>query len=60
MNEQRVPYFTHSAPAEIQIKIEYTNDAPDVRQWLIDLKRDLLRKVRNIDELLATLPVDKS
>jgi hypothetical protein len=31
---------------------------PDLREWLINLKRDLLRKVKQIDELIANLPID--
>ncbi len=53
MTEQRATY-TASTPA----KIEYRDDKPDVREWLINLRRDLLRKVKQIDELLQTLPRD--
>jgi hypothetical protein len=47
------PILCATSPS--QVKIEYTDDAPNMRQWLMDLRRDLLRKVRQIDELLQTL-----
>lgn len=58
MSEQRIPYITPSIPMPDAIKVTYTDDAPDVRQYLQDLRRDLLRKVRQLDELIARLPVD--
>lgn len=56
MSQQQAPYTTS---ADLPVKIEYINDAPDVREWLMNLRRDLLRKVKQIDELLLTLPLDK-
>jgi hypothetical protein len=41
------------------IKITYTDDVPDVRDYLIDLRRDLLRKVKQLDELIARIPQAK-
>ena len=55
MTDQRI---TYTARIE-QIKVTYTNDAPDVREYLINLRRDLLRKVRDLDELIARMPQDK-
>ncbi len=51
MSERQANY-TASTPA----KIEYVDDKPNVREWLMQLRRDLLRKVKQIDELLLTLP----
>ena len=59
MSEQRAAY-TVTASANLPIKIEYTNDKPDLRSWLTCLRRDLLHKVKQIDELLAAMPVDKT
>lgn len=59
MSEQRAEYhplsshtaMTHSA--DRPVSVTYVDDAPDMRQWLMDLRRDLLRKVKQIDEMLA-------
>ena len=56
MSETQEPYITASIT---QIKITYTDDVPDVRDYLINLRRDLLRKVRQLDELIARMPQDK-
>lgn len=42
----------HVEPA---LKVEGSDDQPDLRQWLLDLKRDLTRKIAQIDELLQLL-----
>jgi hypothetical protein len=55
MREQRAPY-TATPSVNVPFKIEYANDAPDVREYLINLRRDLLRKVKDLDELIARLP----
>lgn len=52
------PADLYSVPMAMPIKVTYTDDSPDVRQWLQDLRRDLLRKVRQIDELISRLPID--
>ncbi len=57
MNEPREPYIT--API-VQLKITYIDDVPDVRDYLINLRRDLLRKVKQLDELIARMPQDRS
>lgn len=36
--------------------VTYVNDVPDVREWLLNLRRNLTRQLKDIDELLATLP----
>jgi hypothetical protein len=56
MSEKQEPYITASITA---IKITYTDDVPDVRDYLIDLRRDLLRKVKQLDELIARIPQAK-
>lgn len=58
MSEHQTQY-TVTPSVDVPFKIEYTNDAPDMREWLRNLRRDLLRKVKQIDELLITLPLDK-
>lgn len=58
MSQQQAPY-TVTPSVDIPFKIEYTDDRPDVREWLINLRRDLLRKVKQLDELIAQLPLDK-
>jgi hypothetical protein len=55
MSEQHAGY-TVTPSVNVPFKIEYTNDAPDVREYLINLRRDLLRKVKDLDELIAQLP----
>lgn len=52
MSEKQEPYITASIAA---IKITYTDDEPDVEEYLIDLRRDLLRKVKQLDELIGRL-----
>jgi hypothetical protein len=53
MNESRADYIT--ATANAPVKVTYTDDAPDVRDYLVNLRRDLLRKVRDLDELIARI-----
>jgi len=36
------------------------NDAPDVREYLVNLRRDLLRKVKQLDELIGRIDCGKS
>lgn len=36
--------------------VTYVNNVPDVREWLLNLRRNLARQLKDIDELLATLP----
>jgi hypothetical protein len=52
MSEQRTPYTT---TANYPVTITCIDDAPDVREYLINLRRDLLRKVRDLDELIARI-----
>jgi hypothetical protein len=56
MSEQHTPYITPSAL--IPFGVTYTDDKPDVLEYLINLRRDLLRKVKQLDELIARLQVD--
>ena len=58
MRQTHLPY-TITPSVDVPFKIEYTSDAPNVREWLINLRRDLLRKVKQLDELIAQLPLDK-
>ncbi len=46
-------YAVMSHNAQRPVSVTYVDDAPDTRQWLMDLRRDLLRKVKQIDEILA-------
>jgi hypothetical protein len=55
MSEQRTPYVTPTRPIS---GVCYVDDVPDVREYLINLRRDLLRKVRDLDELIARMPQD--
>ena len=57
MSEQRAAYTTSTAPG---VKVTYINDKPDVREYLINLRRDLLHKVKQLDELIARLPSEES
>ena len=52
--ENTVTSTSLSAP----VQVTYVDDTPDVRQWLIDLRRDLLDKMKQLNELIARLPVD--
>lgn len=56
MSEIQSPYITASVQP---LKVTYTDDLPDVREYLMNLRRDLLRKVRDLDELIARMPQDK-
>ncbi len=59
MSETQVPY-TATSSVDVPFRIECTGaKPPDMREWLQNLRRDLLRKVKQIDDLLLTLPVDK-
>lgn len=55
MSEARPPYVTTTAQIG---RVSYVDDKPDIREYLINLRRDLLRKVKDIDELLSRLPAD--
>ena len=45
--------FSHDA---IRVgAVTYIDDKPDVREYLINLRRDLLRKVHDLDILIARL-----
>lgn len=57
MSQSQVSYITSSRQGVV--KVEYVDDVPDVREYLMNLRRDLLRKVRDIEELLARMPQDK-
>ncbi len=54
MSEQQQSYTTITTTQPL--KVEYIDDKPDMRQWLMDLRRDLLRKVKQIDEMLMSMP----
>lgn len=56
MTEPHTPYTTPTRPIS---GVTYIDDVPDVREYLMNLRRDLLRKVRDLDELLARMPQDK-
>lgn len=56
MTQQQATYTTPTRPIS---GVTYTNDAPDVREYLMNLRRDLLRKVRDLDELIARMSPDK-
>ena len=49
-----------SIGAHVPLKIDYVNDAPDVREYLVNLRRDLLRKVKQLDELIGRIDYTKS
>ena len=52
------PTDLYSTPLSVPVQVTYVDDVPDVRQWLIGLRRDLVRKIKQLDELIARLPVD--
>ena len=44
--------------ARVPIRVVYPDQSDAMRQWLMDLRRDLLRKVKQIDEFILTLETD--
>ena len=46
---------TFSATRDVS-SVEYRDDKPDLREWLNNLKRNLMRQVMEIDELLLNIP----
>ena len=63
MSERQEPYLYRTSTQPIgkvliereELKVTYTNGVPDVREYLVGLRRDLLRKIKQLDEMIASL-----
>ena len=41
------------------VKVTCIDDAPDVREYLTNLRREFIRRLRELDELIARMPQGK-